>query len=67
LSNVIALNPALGPTVLQQLQGFLQQNQPTLLSALASPINALQSFNLGLPIVYQQGFGDAEASGWMSR
>lgn len=67
LSNIIALNPALGPTVLQQLQGFLQQNQPGLLSALASPINALQSFNLGLPLVYQQGFGDAEASGWMAR
>ncbi len=67
LSNIIALNPALGPAVLQQLQGFLQQNQPSLLSSLAAPINALQSFNLGLPLVYQQGFGDAEASGWMAR
>lgn len=67
LSNIIALNPALGPTVLQQLQGFLQQNQPSLVSALAAPINSLQSFNLGLPIVYQQGFGDSESSGWIAR
>lgn len=67
LSNVIALNPALGPAVLQQLQGFLQQNQPSLLSSLATPINALQSFNFGLPILYQQGFGDAEASSWSNR
>jgi len=67
LSNIIALNPALGPTVLQQLQGFLQQNQPSLVPALAAPINALQSFNLGLPIVYQQGFGDSESSGWIGR
>ena len=28
---------------------------------LAAPINALQAFNLNLPIVYQQGFGDASA------
>ncbi len=67
LSNVIALNPALGPTVLQQLQGFLTQNQPSLLPSLAAPINALQAFNFGLPLLYQQGFGDAEASGWMGR
>jgi hypothetical protein len=30
---------------------------------LAVPINALQSFNLGLPIVYQQGFGADTISG----
>lgn len=67
LSNVIALDPRLGPTVLTQLTQFLTANQPALLPALAAPINALQSYNLGLPIVYQQGFGDASAIGWANR
>ncbi|MGE0103544.1 MAG: carboxypeptidase regulatory-like domain-containing protein [Blastocatellales bacterium] len=67
LSNVIALNPALGPTVLQQLTQFLQANNPGLLPNLNAPINALQSFNFGLPIVYQQGFGDAAADSWTNR
>ncbi len=61
LSNIIALNPALGPTVLTQLTGFLTANNPALLPALSTPINALQAFNLNLPIVYQQGFGETSA------
>ncbi len=67
LGNIIALNPALGPTVLTQLTQFLTANQPNLLPALAAPINALQSYNLNLPIVYQQGFGDASANSWTNR
>ncbi|MCW5970688.1 MAG: TonB-dependent receptor [Blastocatellales bacterium] len=67
LANLIALNPAAGPAVLTQLQQFLQANNPAQLAALAAPINALQSFNLGLPIVYQQGFGDAAADSWSAR
>jgi len=31
------------------------------------PITALQAFNLNLPIVYQQGFGDAAANSWTNR
>ncbi|HEU0178111.1 MAG TPA: TonB-dependent receptor, partial [Blastocatellia bacterium] len=67
LGNIIALNPTLGPTVLTQLTQFLTANQPSLLPALAAPINSLQSFNLNLPIVYQQGFGDAAANSWTNR
>ncbi|QQS46191.1 MAG: TonB-dependent receptor [Acidobacteriota bacterium] len=67
LSNVIALNPALGPTVLQQLTQYLTANNPGLLPNLNAPINALQSFNFGLPIVYQQGFGDSAADSWTNR
>jgi hypothetical protein len=67
LSSVIALDPRLGPAVLQQLTGFLQANNPALLPTLAAPVNALQSFNFGLPIVYQQGFGDASADSWTNR
>ena len=67
LSTVLALDPRIGPTVVGQLTAFLQANQPTLLPALGAPINALQSFNLGLPTVYQQGFGDAAATSWTNR
>jgi outer membrane receptor protein involved in Fe transport len=67
LRNIIALNPALGPSVLTQLTQFLTANQPNLLPALAAPINSLQAFNLNLPIVYQQGFGDAAANSWTNR
>jgi hypothetical protein len=67
LGNIIALNPALGPSVLTQLTQFLTANQPSLLPNLAAPINSLQAFNLNLPIVYQQGFGDASANSWTGR
>ena len=67
LSNIIALNPQLGPAVLQQLTQFLQANNPSLLPALAAPINALQSYNLNLPIVYQEGFGNSYARSWTDR
>ncbi|HEX5081439.1 MAG TPA: TonB-dependent receptor, partial [Blastocatellia bacterium] len=67
LGNIIALNPVLGPAVLTQLTQFLTATQPSLLPALAAPINSLQAFNLDLPIVYQQGFGDAAANSWTNR
>ena len=57
LANIIALNPALPATTLSQLQTFLATNNAALLPNLGQPINALQAFNLNLPIVYQQGFG----------
>jgi hypothetical protein len=67
LANIIALNPALGTPVLTGLTQFLTANQPSLLPALGAPINALQSYNLNLPIVYQQGFGDPSANSWANR
>lgn len=63
LANIIALSPQLGPAVLNSLTNFLTANNPALLPALAAPINALQAFNLNLPIVYQQGFGDPADEG----
>jgi outer membrane receptor protein involved in Fe transport len=56
LANII---PA---ATLSTLTAFLQANNPAQLAALTTPINALQSFNLNLPIVYQQGFGTAEVN-----
>lgn len=35
--------------------------------ALAAPVTALQSFNLGLPTFYQQGFGDPNFAAWAHR
>ncbi len=64
LASVIALSSPTGPATLTQLQTYLQTpvanggaGRPDLLGSLAQPINALQAYNLGLPIVYQQGFG----------
>jgi hypothetical protein len=34
------------------------QSRPDLVPALSEPITSLQAFNLGLPLAYQQGFGD---------
>jgi hypothetical protein len=67
LSNIIALNPQLGAPVLTGLTQFLTAANPQLLPALSTPITALQSYNLGLPIVYQQGFGDSSADSWTNR
>lgn len=67
LSSIIALNPALGPAVLTSLTTFLTVSNPSLLPALAAPINPLQAFNLNLPTVYQQGFGDPAATSWTVR
>ncbi|HEX5705717.1 MAG TPA: carboxypeptidase regulatory-like domain-containing protein [Pyrinomonadaceae bacterium] len=49
------------------LTAFLTANNPALLPTLATPINALQAFNLNLPIVYQQGFGLPEVNSFTYR
>ncbi len=47
-------------SVQAQLIPFLTaQGRTDLLGIIGSPITALQSFNLNLPIVYQQGFGES--------
>ncbi|HEV2826239.1 MAG TPA: carboxypeptidase regulatory-like domain-containing protein [Pyrinomonadaceae bacterium] len=53
----IPLQNLIPAATLTSLRAFLTANNPALLTNLATPINALQSFNLNLPIVYQQGFG----------
>jgi hypothetical protein len=53
----ISLSPQLTAAA-AQVTGFVQPRQPGLLAALSLPMTALQSFNLNLPIVYQQGFGN---------
>jgi hypothetical protein len=41
--------------------------QGKLVANLSVPITALQAFNLGLPTLYQQGFGDPNWSAWFKR
>ena len=41
--------------------------QPRLAANLQTPISALQAFNLGLPALYQQGFGDPNWAVWFKR
>lgn len=48
-------NPGLGATLSQRLNAA---GRPQLLSNLNAPISALQAAALGMPALYQQGFGD---------
>lgn len=48
-----------GPAIVTQVVGALQAiGQPQLAANLNAPISALQAYSLGLPVLYQQGFGD---------
>ncbi|MBA3761989.1 MAG: carboxypeptidase regulatory-like domain-containing protein [Chthoniobacterales bacterium] len=55
----LALANIVPAATLPSLRAYLTANNPALLPALNTPgtLTALQSFNLNLPIVYQQGFG----------
>lgn len=56
------------PNAAASLAGTLVQlGQPRLAAALNQPITALQAYNLGLPILYQQGFGDPDWIGLFKR
>jgi hypothetical protein len=58
---------------LTALRGYINANvadpaqRATLLADINTPINALQAFNLNLPIVYQQGFGTPEVNSFTHR
>lgn len=62
------IDNAAGPGLSQALKGLLTASgQPLLASYVDRPISALQSFALGLPTVYQQGFGNPYWKGWANR
>jgi len=46
---------------------FNQLGQPQLARNLSVPLSALQAYNLGLPTLYQQGFGDPNWAVWVKR
>ena len=56
------------PGASQLVKGVLAAaGQPQLAGYVDRPISALQAFGLGLPTVYQQGFGDPYWVGWANR
>ncbi|MDQ3088439.1 MAG: carboxypeptidase regulatory-like domain-containing protein, partial [Acidobacteriota bacterium] len=57
LTSAIVAGGVAAPATVGGLQAFLTANNPALLVTLGATVNALQTFNLNLPIVYQQGFG----------
>ncbi len=66
LSSVI--DSAVGPGLADQLKGLLTLGGAGhLAAAVDEPISSLQAYALGLPIIYQQGFGDPIWIGWKNR
>ena len=56
------------PGASQLVKGLLAgAGQPELANNVDRPISALQAYALGLPTVYQQGFGDPYWAGWANR
>ena len=56
------------PGASQLVKGLLTgAGQPQLVDFVDHPISAVQAFALGLPTVYQQGFGDPYWAGWANR
>ena len=59
------IDEAVGDGTARLVQGSLAQaGLPGLATAVDEPISALQAYALGLPIVYQQGFGNPYWLGW---
>lgn len=66
LSNLI--DNAGGAGLSNLLKGLLSAGGRTdLVNAVDAPISAVQAFALGLPTIYQQGFGDPYWTGWANR
>jgi hypothetical protein len=57
LTSAIVAGGVAAPATVGGLQAFLTANNPALLPNLGATVNALQTYNLNLPFVYQQGFG----------
>ncbi len=62
--NSVMKDPNFATNLGGTLAGLGQQR---LIPNLQAPLTALQSFTLGLPEFYQQGFGDPNWSGWSKR
>ncbi len=66
LSSVI--DSAAGSSLSQLIKLSLQgAGRPELAASVDHPISSLQAYALGLPIIYQQGFGDPIWIGWANR
>ena len=61
----VLIDGALGAPISPLIKGLLlQAGRPQLAEAVDEPITSLQAYALGLPIVYQQGFGNPYWRGW---
>jgi hypothetical protein len=59
----LVLEQVIGPgTTAGAIAGLTATNQTNLIPNLSASITSLQAFNFGLPIVYQQGFGNPVAT-----
>ena len=64
LFNELSGNPNMATTI----AGLLTQGgRRGLVNNLQTPLTAIQAFNLGVPAVYIQGFGDPRWQGWFRR
>lgn len=58
----LVVDSVVGPGTSAQLGAALTgAGRPDLIANLSDPITPIQSFNLGLPLVYEQGFGNPKA------
>lgn len=64
LYNELTGNPNTSARIAQLL---VQNGHRNLVDNLATPLTAIQAFNLGVPAVYIQGFGDPSWKGWFNR
>jgi Carboxypeptidase regulatory-like domain/TonB dependent receptor-like, beta-barrel len=56
------IDTAIGPGITQQIiSGLTIGGHQELVRNLSDPITPIQAFNFGLPLLYQQGFGDPRA------
>ena len=61
----VLIDQGAGYTVAPLLKDlFNSVGRPQMAAAVDAPISSLQAYALGLPLVYQQGFGDPFYSGW---
>ena len=61
----VLIDGALGAPISPLIKGLLiQAGRPQLAEAVDDPITSLQAYALGIPIVYQQGFGNPYWRGW---
>jgi len=59
----LVIDSAVAPGTSAQLAAALAAaGRPDLIANLSDPITPVQSFNFGLPLIYQQGFGNPRAS-----
>ncbi len=58
----LVMDSLIGPGTAAQLgQLLFSAGRPDLIPTLSDPITPIQAFNFGLPLIYQQGFGDPRA------